>query len=621
MSEMQDPGFMAAGNDATANSPDPSNQPVPGRGVGLGRSALPISAAPISTSVPPDGPATPSPGGFELLRPYEAGGLGLVGIARDVALDREVAFKQIRPELADDPGSRRRFVHEAKITGRLEHPGIVPVHALGCDADGRPYYAMKFVRGLTLRQAIAQYHAAPTYLAFRDLLRRFVSVCQAVAYAHSRGVIHRDLKPANIMLGDYGETLILDWGLAKQFAAKHPDHARAASTNPGPSIASAASQAVEMENLDALFAIEATGAGRVVGTPGYMSPEQTGGSGPIGPAADVYSLGAVLYKLLCNRTPYKGSVAPDALRHGKLDPPVPPSRDCAGVPKALEAICLRAMATRPEDRYDAASLAREIDRWLADEPVDAWREPALVRALRWARHHKPVVAGLAVLLVSVTIALAVNNVMVRHQQAQTDAARSLALEASARATAQQRIAQDNERKAKLQVARSHIYQGEALALAGQWGPARASYADGGVQLVALGESRFGADVGLWNIDRVAPPPLLRCQLGSSAVKATSISPDGAAVLVATQAGTIELRELGTGRVVAPAFALRPRPQALPAGRQLPGVLGGRPPDPVRKRQRHAHALGCKRRHTAAHLPRAQCARHGGRILRQTGPLR
>ncbi len=160
---------------------------------------------------------------FVILRPHARGGLGEVFVAYDKELHRDVALKEIRPDRADDDVSRARFVLEAEITGSLEHPGIVPVYGLGEFSGGRPYYAMRFVQGASLKAAIASFHAADApgrdpgerALALRDLLRRFVNVCNAIAYAHSRGVLHRDLKPANIMLGKFGETLVVDWGLAK----------------------------------------------------------------------------------------------------------------------------------------------------------------------------------------------------------------------------------------------------------------------------------------------------------------------------------------------------------------------------------------------------------------------
>ena len=171
---------------------------------------------------------------FRILRPHAKGGLGEVFVARDEELGREVALKQMQDRHADDASSRARFLLEAEITGSLEHPGVVPVYGLGRYPDGRPFYAMRFVKGDSLKDAIERYHwgnapqredfygarastqnPAERSLEFRKLLGRFIDVCNTVAYAHSRGVLHRDLKPGNVMLGPYGETLVVDWGLAK----------------------------------------------------------------------------------------------------------------------------------------------------------------------------------------------------------------------------------------------------------------------------------------------------------------------------------------------------------------------------------------------------------------------
>jgi len=209
---------------------------------------------------------------FRILRPHAKGGLSEVFVARDTELNRDVALKEIQDRYADDPRHRARFEFEAEITGGLEHPSIVPVYGLGHTADGRPFYAMRFIKGDSLKAAIRGFHEADQQhgrdpgermLALRALLGRFIDVCDAVAYAHSRGVLHRDLKPGNIMLGRYGQTLVVDWGLAK--ALDRPE--------------AAASELVAEPPLRPASgsALEPTQAGIAMGTPAYMSPEQARG--------------------------------------------------------------------------------------------------------------------------------------------------------------------------------------------------------------------------------------------------------------------------------------------------------------------------------------------------------
>ena len=236
---------------------------------------------------------------FDIQQVLAQGGLGVVFLARDREIDRTVALKQIKSQWADDEDSRARFLLEARVTGRLEHPGVVPVYALGTDDTGRPYYAMRLIRGESLLEVIDRFHrvrgGAPTgakrMSELRKLLQRFLDVCNAVDYAHSKGVLHRDLKPSNIMLGKYGETLVVDWGLAKVIGS---DEDVALTTRMAPSLAGQA---------DAI----STRMGAAIGTPAYMSPEQAAGrNDELGPATDVYSLGATLYHLLTGRLPHEG---------------------------------------------------------------------------------------------------------------------------------------------------------------------------------------------------------------------------------------------------------------------------------------------------------------------------
>ncbi len=460
----------------------PGSGPVTGAEEDGDDSFLRVSADLLAGEVPAEpqvewslGESTSEGVRFRILRPHAQGGIGKVSVALDAELQREVALKQIKPERADDTESRARFLLEAEVTGRLEHPGIVPVYGLGIDEKGRPFYAMRFVRGISFEEAIRQFHQgdeAPRrdpqerMRALRHLLDRFVNICQTVAYAHSRGVLHRDLKPANILLGPFNESLVVDWGLAKVFVrgpgeppVAKPDVGSGPESGPKPApdagpvnagphgarepgngygTAADSGQGGERRMETPLpigpTSSTETAAGTAFGTPAYMSPEQAEGRvDQLGPPSDVYSLGAMLYTLLSGHAPFEFvwcdvTALLDRVRLGEFPPPrqVNPR-----VPRALEAVCLKAMAQRPGDRYSTASeLAEEIDRWLADDPVAAYREPAPARLARWGRRHKPVVAGAAALLLTAVVALSAGVILVGREQRRTEEQRRLAEEQS-----------------------------------------------------------------------------------------------------------------------------------------------------------------------------------------------
>jgi len=432
------------------------------------------SVAGSSGSEPTSGGAPQSPGTgtrFKHIQSWREGGLGKVYIALDQELHREVALKEIKPQYAGNRNSQERFLLEGEITGSLEHPGIVPVYGMGRYADGRPYYAMRFVHGESLEEAIRRFHdqrplqqsggadehadgvhpaggLQPTLsledatiaasqaitatargndtakdkiaaskddfgervVAFRELLSRFMAVCNAIAYAHSRGVIHRDLKPGNILLAKYGETLVVDWGLAK--AAGRADQ-----------IGDSADEA-PLE-LQSGVGTAPTRFGTVVGTPAFMSPEQAEGRlDLLGPASDIYSLGATLYYLLTGQCPF---AAPrlDTLLANVRNGEFPRPREIkADVPHPLEAICLKAMSLKQADRYPTASaLADDLEHWLADEPVSAYPERGLERAARWIRRHKSAALTSGIGLVLLTVVAIVAAVLVNHQRIIADEAR------------------------------------------------------------------------------------------------------------------------------------------------------------------------------------------------------
>lgn len=273
---------------------------------------------------------------YSFVKELGRGGMGTVYLAEDRELNRQVAVKVLNtPDITDD--LRRRMIREAQIIAGLEHPGIVPVHDVGTLPDGRIFYAMKFVRGLRLDEYVKD-------TSIKDRLRKFQAVCDAVAFAHAHGVIHRDLKPQNIMIGSFGEVLVLDWGVAKIKPQMDTDEHRS-----------------ESEPCSSAFICGETADGTVIGTRDYMSPEQARGEiDQIDERADVYSLGAVLKFLLTDKAT-----------------------------KTAKAICLKAMSHAPDSRYATASeLSADIGRLLDAEPVLAYRENVFEKLSRWVSKNR-----------------------------------------------------------------------------------------------------------------------------------------------------------------------------------------------------------------------------------------
>lgn len=345
---------------------------------------------------------------FRKIRSHAVGGLGEVYLAHDEQLNRVVALKELQRQHSGDPAKQARVLLEGEVTGSLEHPGIVPVYAMGQREAGEPFYVMRFIRGESLRKAIREFHRTAERraafsrgsLEFRNLLHRFIAVCNAVAYAHDRGVLHRDLKPENVMLGKFGETLTVDWGMARVIGTpEREEHTE---------ISLIGKYSPRLSTV--------TQEGSALGTPAYMSPEVAAGKlDSVGPACDVFSLGATLYCLLTNRPPLHAESLPELLlKAERCD--FPSSRELnRNVPRALDAICCRAMALEPANRYKSAlDLAGDVERWLADERVLAYREPWPERLVRWARRHRSwamagVAATVCVTVISVIAAGLINR--------------------------------------------------------------------------------------------------------------------------------------------------------------------------------------------------------------------
>jgi WD40 repeat protein/tRNA A-37 threonylcarbamoyl transferase component Bud32 len=352
----------------------------------------------------PDAALPKAPHGYVIIKEAGKGGLGEVFEALDESLDRKVALKRIRHDMTPTPTTLHRFLVESRVTAQLEHPGIVPVHSAGDDHG--PYYTMKLIQGKTLWAAVKEHHQTSRGTS-RELLRRFIGVCQAVEFAHSRGVIHRDIKPSNIMLGNYGETILLDWGLAKSHDGL-------------------LEEAVD-EPQEPDSGMDVTRVGECLGTLNYMPPEQMRGAlAEHGTTSDVYALGAVLFFILNNASP------------GGVKPPNLPQ-----VSKALAAIARKAMAHARADRYpSAAALAHDVQHWLDDEPVSVHQDPWSVQLFRWMKRHRTMVTAASAVIVLGVSAILINNVLVRREQQRTAA---------------------EERRTRRELARSNIAEADALA--------------------------------------------------------------------------------------------------------------------------------------------------------------
>ncbi len=335
---------------------------------------------------------------YEMVAEQGRGGIGIVRRARDRRLDRDVAVKELQRDSHD---ARLRFEREMRTTAKLQHPGVVPVHEAGCWPDGSPFYAMKLVEGRSLKEIIAESATLDDRLG---LLPHVLAIAETIAYAHSKGVIHRDLKPSNVIVGAYGETVVIDWGLAK-----HLDEPTANATtfdgNP-----------YRMLPDEGLTII-----GQVLGTPSYMPPEQARGN-EVDERADIYAVGAILYHVLAGEAPYRGTSSAEILAKLLSAPPSSISQCEPGVPEDLAAIVGKAMHRDSDERYTSADLlVQDLRRFQTGQLVGAHQYTGRELLGRWARKHRTnlAIAGAAVVLLIGIGSLAITRIVAAGREAES----------------------------------------------------------------------------------------------------------------------------------------------------------------------------------------------------------
>ncbi|HVK83140.1 MAG TPA: WD40 repeat domain-containing serine/threonine-protein kinase, partial [Kofleriaceae bacterium] len=445
------------------------------------------------------------------------GGMGRIRRARDLRLGRQVAVKEL---LVSEPETVERFEREIRLTARLQHPSIVSIYEAGRWPSGEAFFAMRMVPGKSLDRVIAPLRALADRLA---LLPNLIAIVEALAYAHDQGIIHRDLKPGNVLIGPFGETVVIDWGLAKDMASAEPSIE--------PRVRPAAAAGAE---ADARSEGELTLAGSVMGTPAYMPPEQAAGE-PLDPRADVYALGAILYHVLGGRAPFTGKTSEELLIKVLSKAPTPLGELAEGIPTDLITIVAKAMARDPAERYATArELATDLKRFQTGQLVGAHSYSRWALVKRWLQRHRGAVTVGALSLVALA---AIGVISVRNVVHERDRAEAAGAEAERQRVAA--IAAKDE--AVLASARLHFDQGRQELLGGN--PLRAAVLARAALVEDTPATRLLAGLALGSLSTL----VRRFEPLKQPVLAAGFTSDGGAVFAATWLGTIRFWDVKTGR--------------------------------------------------------------------------